>query len=190
MLRKLNKLGYEITSGEVQRLAGMGTVGRGHIGQALVKSGYFSKVEYTFEFLLQYGAPAYEDRFRLNLRDAINLLHNAGGIAVWAHPGLLNPDKLERLIHRLPRWAEYGLDGIESDYSQHSLALCDCLRSLALGNGLIYTGGSDFHGELKPNIRLGDGPEGTPIDSVCLESLDERLEMVRDYLKKSSEYRL
>jgi hypothetical protein len=107
------------------------------------------------------------------------LIHAAGGVAVWAHPGL-SDDRMESLLERLPMWSKLGLDGIESDYCNHSLALRDRLRSLAGENGMIYTGGSDFHGEIKLENALGCGPEGVEIDPACLVMLKQRRDRIKD----------
>lgn len=174
ILARLEELRYPVSAEAVAELAGTGSVGRGHIGKALMNAGYFSSVEKAFEALLNRGSPAYVDRFRLLLKDAVALIHHAGGVAVWAHPGL-HHEELPAMLELLPRWVEYGLDGLESDYSQHTLELRDRLRHLALQHGLIYTGGSDFHGDLKPDIRLGEGPEGMVIDERCIHQLLARI---------------
>lgn len=178
MIVRLQDLGYFIERGDVEKLSDGGSVTRGHIAHALIKTGYFSDIKEVFRELLDRGAPAYINRYRLGLEEAISLIHSAGGVAVWAHPGL-HVDNLPELLSRLPQWVEYGLDGIEADYSQHSILLRDKLRSLALENGMIYTGGSDFHGRLKPDIQLAQGPENVEINVDCSVMLKDRVDEVR-----------
>ena len=173
IVARLNELGYPLKLEEVLSLSENGTFGRSHIARALVSRGYFGEVKTGFNALLRYGRAAYIDRFRLQLKDAIALIHAAGGIAVWAHPGM-SGDKMENMLESLPRWKNYGLDGIESDYCNHSIALRDRLRQQASDINLIYTGGSDFHGEIKPENMLGCGPEGNEIDPKCLLMLKQR----------------
>jgi len=173
---KLNELGYPVTWETILEIAGGGLIGRGHIGQALYQAGYFDNIQAVFNQLLSRGAPAYVDRFKLDIESAIKMVHDAGGVAVWAHPGL-HGDELDSLIlQQLPRWVEFGLDGLESDYNLHSIALRDNLRNIANGYGIIYTGGSDFHGQLKPDIQLGQGPDGIPVSEDCYNSLIGRIE--------------
>ena len=178
IIEKLNRLNLQITEVEVQSVAGGGAIGRGHIGTVLIQKGYVSTLEEAFDRYLTRGGPAYVDRFRLEMKTAIGLIHGAGGIAVWAHPGLHGPH-IESLLTRLSDWARFGLDGIESDYSQHTIALRDRLRRLAGKYGLIATGGSDFHGDMKPHIHLGDGPEKSAISPECVAELRARLDVVR-----------
>ena len=179
IVSKLNEQGYSISWDTIHDIAGGGVIGRGHIGQALMNAGYFDSIQTVFEQLLSTGAPAYVDRFRLELREAIRLIHNAGGIAVWAHPGL-HGDELEVMLDDLlPHWADAGLDGLESDYNLHSIELRDRLRAVADSHGMIYTGGSDFHGQLKPDVSLGQGPEGMAVSEECYQGLTDRIKGVR-----------
>ena len=177
IIDRLTELGYQIRLEDVLRWSGGGTVGRGHIARALLEADYVVSIDDAFRRLLQKGGPAYVDRYRLNLQDACRLVHNAGGLTVWAHPGL-HGGRLERMLEKLPLWVKWGLDGIESDYSQHSIELRDRIRRITERYGLIYTGGSDFHGELKLDIHLGDGPEGQPIDENILMQLDAKLALM------------
>lgn len=178
IIDRLNEIGYNISYSDVKDNSSGGTVGRGHIALTLVDSGQTSSIQEAFERLLMRGKPAYIDRFRLHLKDAIALIHNSGGAAVWAHPGL-HGDNLETLLDKLPEWGEMGLDGLECDYSCHSISLSEKLRRSAVQHGLICTGGSDFHGDLKPDIELGDGPSGGSIDDSCLDVLDKRISHYR-----------
>lgn len=173
---RLEELGYPLVMKEVLNITSDGITGRSHLAHALVKRGYFASHQEAFDKLLNRGGPAYVDRKRPPIRDAIQAIHSAGGAAVWAHPGL-HADKMDDMIERLSIWVEYGLDGIESDYCNHTIDLRDRLRRLALSNELIYTGGSDFHGSIKPKNRLGCGPEGSKIDEKCLEMLKKRIEV-------------
>jgi len=170
IVARLNELGYNVKIGDVLRLSPEGTCGRTHIAKVLVASGKFKTVSDVFDELIGHGCPAYLDRYRLQLKDAIELIHNAGGVAVWAHPGN-HGKKMDRMLDRLSLWKSYGLDGLESDYATHSIILRDRLRKIALENGLIYTGGSDFHGSSKPDNQLGVGPEGVEISKDCLVML-------------------
>lgn len=175
IIDRLNELGYRIRLEDVMKLSPEGTYGRAHIAGALVAAGFFRNVSTAFDKLLNRGGPAYIDRRRVRLEEAIELIHDAGGVAVWAHPGTHGEDRMEELLTRLSKWKEFGLDGVESDYCDHTIALRDRLRDLAREHGLIYTGGSDFHGSIKPDNLLGRGPEGSDIDEECLYELKRRV---------------
>ena len=162
ILSRLNELGYNIKLEDVLKISPDGTCGRAHIARLLIESGRFETIGQVFDKLLNRGAAAYMERYRLQLKEAIQVIHDAGGIAVWAHPG--NHSRLNRMLELLPKWGDFGLDGLESDYADHSIDLRDDLRKQALQYGLIYTGGSDFHGSIKPENSLGNGPEGGEID--------------------------
>jgi hypothetical protein len=170
ILSRLSELGYPLSAENVLRDSEEGTSGRVHIANALVAAGYIPTFQEAFDRLLNRGGPAYVDRYRPTIKEAIKVIHLAGGLAVWAHPGL-HEEKMEGLINRLPIWIDYGLDGIESDYCMHSIQVRDRLRAIALKNNLIYTGGSDFHGSIKPENALGNGSEGTKVDEKCLTML-------------------
>lgn len=185
IIERLNSLGFSITLKDIQSISVYPTLGRGHIAQVLVAAGAVGSLNEAFERFLRKGAAAYFDRLRLTLPEACRLIHNSGGLAVWAHPGL-SGDKTEPFLMKYKDWIKAGLDGLESDYSEHSLKLRDRLRRIALANGSIYTGGSDFHGELKPNIEIGDGPEKKPIPSQILKRLDDRLSRIRTDTKSQS----
>jgi len=179
IVTRLNELGYPLKLEEVLSLSENGTCGRSHIARALVVRGNFNSVTDAFRALLRNGGPAYIDRFRLPLDKAIDLIYAADGVAVWAHPGL-SGDRMESMLERLRKWSKIGLDGIESDYCNHSLALRDRLRRIAGENGMIYTGGSDFHGAIKLENALGCGPEGAEIDPACLVMLKQRRDRIRN----------
>lgn len=184
IVQKLIGLGYAISMDDVDAITTGTAASRGHIAKALITNGEVESVQDAFDKLLSRGKPAYCDRYRLSMAEACSLVHSVGGIAVWAHPGL-HEDKLDRLLGQMPDWVKSGLDGIETDYSQHSVEMRDYLRSVAELHGLIYTGGSDFHGKLKPSVQLGDGPEKEPIDPSILEMIRERVDSVSCKIKKN-----
>lgn len=156
ILEKLKSLGYELTWEEVCSLAGEDVVGRPHFAQALVNRGYVKSREDAFERLLAKGKPGYVGRFRLTPEDGIAVVKGAGGIAVMAHPFTLGLSD-RQLAEELRRLVDVGLSGIEVYYSEHPPALQEKYRALAESLGLLMTGGSDFHGDGNPAIRLGRG---------------------------------
>jgi 3',5'-nucleoside bisphosphate phosphatase len=170
MLARLSKLGYPLDAEELARAAGGRAVGRPHLGEALRRRGYVESVSEAFEKFLSRGAPAWVDRRRLTLGEAIRLVRKAGGIAVIAHPGIIRTDPagLARLVHTA---TACGLGGLECHHPSHDDDTVRRCLGLALDNGLAPTGGSDFHGDTKPNIPLGRGAHDRPIDDAILAAL-------------------
>lgn len=156
IVEKLNELGVEVTMAEVQDCAGETVVGRVHIAQALVNRGAVASVEEAFEQYLDESAPAYVTRYKLYPDESIRLIHEAGGAAVFAHPfqWSRDPAEIEEAIQTLKGW---GLDGVEVRNACTRPNEVEHLLRCAAANGLFPTGGSDYHGIPKPDIRLGSG---------------------------------
>lgn len=146
MVQKLAALGVDIPLERVLTLADQGSVGRPHVAQALLERGYVGSIQEAFEKYIGNGGPAYVPHYRLEPKQAIALIHEAGGVAVLAHPGHY-PDYREVITSLVP----LGLDGIEVYYPDHTPAIVEDLRVLARQYNLVMTAGSDFH------RREGDG---------------------------------
>lgn len=147
MVEKLNNLGFYISFAQVERLIQGDSIGRPHIAMALIEKGYTSSIEEAFEKLLGQGKPAYVPRYKFLPQEAIALIKDAGGIAVLAHPGLINDKNTVDEILKM------GLDGIEVFYPQHTQDEIDYFMRLCRNNKLTITGGSDFHGTSELKIR-------------------------------------
>ncbi|MNC31681.1 hypothetical protein D3C75_800090 [compost metagenome] len=146
MLERLRELGYAITLEEVLERRGPveqkdTTVGRPHIAQVLVDKGYAESQQDAFNRLIGKGGLAFVSPKRISPETAIAWIHEAGGAAVLAHPGLYDDDVL------VERLAGTGLDGIEADHSDHSPQEVEKYREIARRYGLVATAGSDYHGE-------------------------------------------
>ncbi len=155
IISKLNELNVAITMGEAEQQAGGDVIGRPHIAAVLVKKGYASSIKQAFDKYLGQNGAAYFDRDRPTPKRGIELIRQAGGLPVLAHPVQLrteNDAQLERIIKDL---ADLGLAGIEVIHSDHDAGLVDKYSALADRFGLLKTGGSDFHGTNKKDVRLG-----------------------------------
>lgn len=154
MVERLNQLGFAITLEEVAREAGGKVIGRPHIAKALMNKGYVKSIHEAFALYLTQGKPGYVDKEKLVAQEAIELITNSGGIAVLAHPKCLQLDllDLEKAVQDL---VQLGLKGIEAYYSTHSQPETQYYLQLAEKYNLLPTGGSDFHGSNKPEIKLG-----------------------------------
>jgi 3',5'-nucleoside bisphosphate phosphatase len=157
IIKLLNRMGFELTLNEIRKDFGECQLGRPHIAKQMVKKGFVQSVAEAFDKYLAKGQPAYIDKYRVDCDSAIEVIRNAGGIPVLAHPVLLeikNDDVFKKLISRLK---EMGLKGIEVYYPEHTPDLIARYTEIANRHGLLITGGTDFHGSIKPEIKMGSG---------------------------------
>jgi len=173
MVEKLKELGIDITLEELKSLAS-GEVGRPHFAYLLVKKGYVKSIEEAFERYLKKGAPAYHPKALLTVEEAISAIKKAKGIPVLAHPITLKLSD-EALKSYLIRLKELGLMGVEVYYSEHPKEYTNFLERLADGLSLIKTGGSDFHGQIKPDIKLGLGFGNLRVPDECFYELKKAI---------------
>lgn len=151
MVSKLSAQGFPIEISDVRRKSLHQNLGRPHIALILKEQGIVQSIEEAFTNYLNPGCPAYVPRYRLSSLAAIQLVQEAGGVSVLAHPGIHCPDKI------LPVLIEKGLQGIEVFHPKHSLERENYYLQVAQENKLIITGGSDFHGhEEKDFVHLGE----------------------------------
>jgi predicted metal-dependent phosphoesterase TrpH len=156
IIELLNLMGFDLTLNEIRKDSGECQLGRPHIAKQMVKKGFVQSVSEAFDSYLATGQPAYVDKYRVGCNRAIEVILNAGGIPVLAHPILLNikDDVLENLIVCL---REMGLKGIEAYYPEQPPDLTAQYSKIADRHGLLITGGTDFHGSIKPEIKMGSG---------------------------------
>jgi len=152
MLGRLGTLGIELDPEELAREAGPGTIGRPHIAHALVARGKARSVADAFRRYLRPGTPGYVPKAGPSPAEAIEWIHEAAGVAVLAHPGLL---KRRRWIREM---ADAGLDGLESWHPKHGKDQVRNFLTLARELDLVPTGGSDYHGGRVGDARVGQEP--------------------------------
>ena len=146
----LHELGMDVDEEAVLARARGGAVGRVHMAQQLVEQGYCADLREAFDSYLGAGRPACVPKEQLTPAEAVRLARSAGGCAVLCHPGLLLDAE-----DFLPGLVESGLDALEVHYPMHSARDEKRLLDLAHEYGLTATGGSDFHGAVKPDISIG-----------------------------------
>jgi len=150
MTERLKGIGLDIEAQRVLARAGGATVGRVHVAQELVERGFCETVRDAFDRYIGAGCPAYVPKEKMTARQAVELVRAAGGCAVFAHPGVT--EEAQRLIEEL---AGAGLAGVEVHSPAHTEQQERDFMELANRLGLAVSGGSDFHGEPKPHIQIG-----------------------------------
>jgi predicted metal-dependent phosphoesterase TrpH len=155
LIARLRELGLDITLDEVQARGG-GMTGRPHFAQVLIEKGYVKSMQQAFDDYLDESAKGYVTRREPQFAEAVQHIRKAGGIASLAHPIRLRED----VAALMPSLRTAGLNAIEAYHSDHSPEQTALYLQLADQHGLLVTGGSDFHGAVKPEIHLGTGRHG------------------------------
>jgi predicted metal-dependent phosphoesterase TrpH len=181
IVARLNELGCKITMEQVEAIAKSkvppGTpvvIGRPHIAQALVDAQCVASIRQAFDVYLGTTGSAYFPKERLTPRQAIECIHEAGGLATVAHPVQLRCDNFAHLQTIINHLAEAGLDGIEVWHCDHDEKTAEAMLGLATRYNLIPTGGSDFHGSPKPDVVLGRGRQNVRVPVEVLDRLEAR----------------
>jgi len=165
IVEKLNALGVELTLDEVLQQSNGGAVGRPHVARALIARGVVHDFRDAFMRYLGSNGSAFVPKARLTIQDAIGIAHEAGALAIWAHPG----DGGRR--ERLEPLVAAGLDGVEVKHPSHSSEDVKRLQALAEFFGLVQSGGSDWHGASEGPRKLGN--MNVPIEWLAQQ--DEKL---------------
>jgi predicted metal-dependent phosphoesterase TrpH len=149
MVTRLNELGVPLEAESVFALANCKSPGRPHVARALAKAGLVKNLDEAFERFLKKNRPAWVPKSKMSALEAIELVHQAGGLAVMAHPGLNRTDEI------IPALVEAGLDGIECFHTKHSTVMSERYLEIADKFHLLVTGGSDCHGFSKGKPLIG-----------------------------------
>ena len=189
VVRLLNDQGIRISLDRVIELAKGGVVGRPHIAHALAEIGAVTSTAQAFSKYLGQNGSAYIDKERLTPRQAIELIHSAGGIISLAHPIQLRKQNRAQLRNEIKNLADMGLDAIEVIHSDHRESVVVMLDEWADRFGLLKTGGSDFHGSNKLHIKLGFAQSRRRIPRSYFDAIVARLRkrhLSRDVLNPSA----
>lgn len=174
LVERLGELGVPVTWDEVVGEAGTEAgVGRPHFARVLVRRGVATDVDDAFDRFLADDRPAYVPKARLDAAGAARLARESGAVSVLAHPLSLGvePSTLESVVREL---ADHGLAGLEAVYGSYTPEERRTLRRLAERTGLVATGGSDFHGDFKPDLHVGTGRGDLDVPDDALEVLAAR----------------
>ncbi len=176
IIARLSTLAMTLNAQELAAIVGDAIAGRPHIAQLMVQKGMADSIDDAFDRFLGKGKPAYVDKYRVPMADAIDAINGAGGIAVLAHP-YLNDMTDPRVFEDFMRTLKFmGLKGIEAIYPGHPEAATSEYCRLARKYDLLITGGTDFHGEVTPGIRMGVGNGSFHVPYSLYEALAQNLE--------------
>lgn len=176
MVQRLAEAGKLISLERVRQLA-HGAMGRPHVARALVEAGYAASVDEAFARYLVSGRCGYVPKREIKVAQAVQMIRRAGGVAVLAHPMEMKVGEmaLEALVRE---WKSQGMEGMEVYHPSAANHQAARLLALARREGLLVTGGSDFHGEKVRNTPIGEGVERWQTVGedmrLLLKRLDER----------------
>ena len=166
MVEKLNRINIPLTLDAVLEKAGVGSVGRPHVANAMVDEGLVASYQEVFEKYIGNGMPAYERKYQVTPQEAAKLISQANGLSFLAHPGKYTTEaEIDSLI-------KAGLDGIEVVHPSHNPARQEYYRSVVDQYFLLECGGSDYHGG-KKNDEYAFGSFTVPFRVV--EAMRKRL---------------
>jgi predicted metal-dependent phosphoesterase TrpH len=174
MVARLNRLKIPLRAEAVFAIANCHSPGRPHVGRALVQGGFCGSLDEAFDRFLKKNRPAYVPKFKISALEAIELVHQAGGLASMAHPGLNRSDEV------IPGLAAAGLDGIECFHSKHTPAMTNYYLDIASRHHLLVTGGSDCHGFSKGKPLIG----GCKLPAVHYDRLMEHYHQIHGLVSK------
>jgi 3',5'-nucleoside bisphosphate phosphatase len=166
---RLRELGFDITLEEAEA-RGRGMTGRPHFAQIMVEKGYVRGIREAFDEYLDESAKGYVYRREPQFAEGVDRIRKAGGIASLAHPFRVNGD----VPALMPELHDAGLNAIEAYHSDHDREHTNLYLELASKYGMFVTGGSDYHGVVKPGVKLGTGYNGNlHIPSDLVDKLKE-----------------
>jgi hypothetical protein len=166
IVANLNQQGLDLRFATVLDIAGEGAIGRPHIAAAMIREELVYSFREAFDRYLGYNSPAYVEKLTMHPREVFELIINANGLPVLAHPGIT------RVNDRIPEFIRDGLAGLEVYHTEHSPEQVDYYLSLCKSHNLACTGGSDFHSPSQSKAEIGV----PPVPYVAVESLRTKRE--------------
>lgn len=171
LVQRLREAGMDLDYEQIRQKAA-GSINRARIAAQMVEKGYCESVKQAFSQWLSPKRGYYIPPLRPDAYETIRLIKSMGAVAVLAHPFLSMEEGMLRAF--LPEAVAAGLDGMEVYYSTYDEATTALAKSIAVEYGLLFSGGSDFHGENKPDIDLGSGRGSLAVPKKVLKMLKTR----------------
>ncbi|MGM0423576.1 MAG: PHP domain-containing protein [Thermodesulfobacteriota bacterium] len=173
ILAKLQNLGLDLEYGQVKELAGEASIGRPHIARVLLENGYVTSIQEAFDRYIGPQGAAYVPKDKLGPAEAIQVLRQEQATVILAHPYTLELP-LPDLAREIQGFKELGLQGLEVYYPDHTQEQIRDYLQLAQDMDLLISGGTDFHGSVKPNIRLGVGRGDLELPYSLLQEIKQK----------------
>ena len=164
IVEKLRELGVDVAFDAVTETADGSVIGRPHVAETLHRLNKVGSYQEAFDKFIGRRGPAYVPKVLLAPQDAIDMVHNAGGVTILAHP------IIDDMAKHIPLLSEMGLDGIEVRHSNHSAEQTARLERIAARNRLVVSGGSDFHGREGRHGAIGS----QRVPALYLQELKQR----------------
>jgi len=171
IIANLQAMGLDVSDEELQAISGNGQTGRPHIARLMVQKKIVKSIDQAFALYLKKGKKGYVSRFIYHVEEAITLIHASGGFVVLAHPVQISRS-IDVLDNLLPRLKKIGLDGVETFYPTQKGKFHRKLRRLAQSCNLFETGGSDYHGNIRPGTSLA-GHKNHPVPFELLTLMEQ-----------------
>lgn len=165
IVSNLNEQGIDLRFDTVLSIAGVGAIGRPHIAAAMLKEELVYSFREAFDKYIGYGLPAYVEKLKMSPKNVFDLIKNAGGVPVLAHPGVTQVDE------RIPEFVRDGLMGIEVFHTEHPSCAERHYMRLARKHNLAFTGGSDFHNNNHNKSEIGS----TSVPYLTVNTLKDKL---------------
>lgn len=170
LIERLAAVGIRLDYDEMRAKTPRGNVNRVSFAQEMLEKGYISSVSEAFDRLLAKDGGFYEEPPHLPVFEVLDFLRGIGAVSVLAHP-FLSFKSEEEMRKFLPEAKAHGLGAMETVYSMYTKEEAERARSIAREFGLLSSGGSDFHGEAKPDISLGTGKGNLAVPTELLDAL-------------------
>ena len=167
MIEALRAQGIDLDPADVLP-PGQTAPARPHLARALIDGGHAGSIREVYDRFIGPDCEAYVGKMKVSLADAAQLVHDAGGVAILAHPGSRYKEA------KLDEFMAMGLDGLEVYHARQARRFSKRLRAYAMSRDLLITGGSDFHGDGYPTTEIGDSTQPRHDFEALLSALRER----------------
>ncbi len=160
MVRRFNKLNIPMTMEDLNQGDPYKIITRSHFAEYLLENNHVDDKDTAFELYLRDGCETYLAREYYNAKEVIEIIHNAGGIAILAHANFYGFD-FNGIREMMTEFTSVGLDGVEGYYPTYTEEEGEFIRTVAKELNLTLSGGSDYHGDTKPGLDLYTGFDNT-----------------------------